>query len=106
MVDSGCRSVKQSVPLIVSLEILSKPCKAHILPGSKLFIVITLSSIDFRSNVFLCAYYAGSVVVHLFLEEERKYYNLEGLWGKSDNIAWIESKSTVETLDTITVAGK
>lgn len=50
--------------------------------------------------------FVGSVVVHLFLEEERKYYNLEGLWGKSENITWIESKSAIETLDTITAAGE
>lgn len=43
----------------------------------------------------------GSVVVHLFLEAERKYYNLEGLWGKTGNVKWLESQTSIETLDTI-----
>ncbi|GMH39619.1 hypothetical protein BSKO_07517 [Bryopsis sp. KO-2023] len=44
---------------------------------------------------------AGSVVVHLFLERARSYYDLESLWGKRDNIEWIEAETSVETLDTI-----
>lgn len=28
----------------------------------------------------------GSVVVHIFLQEEREYYNLERLWGDAERI--------------------
>jgi ribosome-associated protein len=30
----------------------------------------------------------GSVVVHVFTEEERRYYDLERLWGDARPVAW------------------
>ncbi|CAD7701801.1 unnamed protein product [Ostreobium quekettii] len=46
---------------------------------------------------------AGSVVVHVFMEDARRYYDLEGLWGTEDNIRRITTDKMVETLDTIKV---
>ena len=30
----------------------------------------------------------GSVVVHIFLEEERQYYDLERLWGDAERVEY------------------
>ncbi len=30
----------------------------------------------------------GNVVVHVFLEEDRRYYDLERLWADAERIAW------------------
>lgn len=39
----------------------------------------------------------GDVVIHLFEEQFRKYYDLEGLWGDAPKVAWktLAKKKTV-----------
>lgn len=47
---------------------------------------------------------AGSVVVHVFGEEARREYDLEGLWGVWNNVTRIAPKlGQVQTLDTLRV---
>ena len=47
---------------------------------------------------------AGSVLVHIFLEEARREYDLEGLWGDEGNIARVaRPQSRTYTLDTLKV---
>lgn len=45
---------------------------------------------------------AGSVVIHIFHEDSRREYDLEGLWGNADTITRVAMPYSVETLRTIT----
>jgi ribosome-associated protein len=35
----------------------------------------------------------GDVVVHLFLDETRKYYDIDRLWGDASLVEWVEAKT-------------
>lgn len=47
---------------------------------------------------------AGSILVHIFQEDARKEYDLEGLWGDGNNIARVARPQRAMTLDNLTIS--
>lgn len=46
---------------------------------------------------------SGSIVVHVFRENARKEFDLEGLWGKEENVTRVAPRKTVHTLESLRV---
>ena len=55
-------------------------CRAHGAPGARR---AELRTVDASGLTFAATTGDGTVVVHVFLEAERRYYDLEGLWSQA-----------------------